>query len=199
MRTSDRDAPTPTDDELMLAVQDGRLDRLGELFERHHVRLFNFLLRLTGNRAVAEDLVQEAFMRALHYRHTYRGGGSFVPWMYQVARNVSADHFRRHARELPLDEPEEGEELREEAPAALERLERSESVALLRRALMELPVDKREVLVLARFEMLPYKEIARLLDTTVGAIKVRVHRAVKQLRDRYRALAREAFPLEGRR
>lgn len=184
------DSGTPTDARLMLRVQGGELALMGVLFERHHQRMFNFFLRLTGNRQVAEDLVQECFLRMLRFRDTFRADGSYTAWMYQIGRNLSADHFRRHSRELLCEDERELDDVSPE-PLPLEELESSERVALVRRALMELPPDKREVLVLSRFELLKYEEIARLLDCTVGAIKVRVHRAVKELATAYRRLADE--------
>ena len=75
----------------MLAVRTGDAGQLGRLFERHHVTLFEFLYRTTGDRTGAEDLVQDVFVRILKYRHTYRDGSSFVTWMYRIARNARAD------------------------------------------------------------------------------------------------------------
>ena len=173
----------------MNQVKDGAVQKLGILFERHHRRLFNFSLRLTGDRQTAEDLVQEVFTRILKYRHTYRRDGDFEVWTYQMARNAAADHFKKRGRfpevdEEPLDVP---------SPAALplQEMESAERVELLRRALDELPVDKRELLVLGRFRNLKYEQIAELLGCTVGAVKVRMHRAVKDLRAVYLNLATE--------
>src|SRR5215510_1283143 len=92
--------PTVTDEALMTAVREGDLAKLGLLFERHHANLFDFLTWMTGNRGVAEDLVQDIFVRILKYRATYRDGGSFETWLYRIARNARADYFR--ARE-PLE------------------------------------------------------------------------------------------------
>jgi hypothetical protein len=79
-----------TDHDLMLAVRDGELDALGELFERHHGPLFGFLSKLTGQRTAAEDITQIVFQRMLKYRHTYRDDGSFTAWMYHLARRCAA-------------------------------------------------------------------------------------------------------------
>lgn len=67
----------PDDEQVMAQVRDGRVEMLAILFERHHVRLFNFFLRLTASRSASEDLVQEVFLRMLKYRHTYRGDSKF--------------------------------------------------------------------------------------------------------------------------
>jgi len=172
----------------MHQVSQGNVARLGLLFERHHARLFNFCLRLTGSPQTSEDLVQEVFYRILKYRHTYRPQSDFLVWTYQMARNAAADHYRKHQR-LVTGGDEAAAETAAGEPLALGELESAEALDLLGRALERLPLAQRELLVLARFRHLDYQQIAELLDTTVGAVKVRVHRAVKQLRDVYRQLA----------
>lgn len=195
--SGDPTAMSPSDEELMTMVKDGEVGELGPLFERHHSRLYQFCLRMTGTPALAEDLVQEVFHRMLRYRHTFRGDSLFLPWMYRMARNACADHFRKTGADQPLGEREENRA--DERTDALARLEETEAISLLRQALLELPFDKREVLVLSRFEARRYKEIAELLDCSVGAVKVRVHRAIGELRSTYLRLlaAAEAGDLAG--
>ena len=183
---SDSEAAT-SDGELMAAVREGDLAQLGVLFDRHHVGLFNFFLRLTGNRQLSEDLVQEAFIRILKYRKTFRPPGDFRPWLYRLARNAAAAHFRKHGRDrLPAGEPEERACA---SPLALAEMERAENARLLRAALLRLPYERREVLLLSRFGELRYEQIAELLGCTTGAVKLRVHRAVRQLREIFDSLA----------
>ena len=76
------------DERVMQAVRSGDAERLGTLFERHHVALYEFLYRTTGDASTAEDLVQDVFVRILKYRHTYRDGYPFLTWMYRIARNA---------------------------------------------------------------------------------------------------------------
>jgi RNA polymerase sigma-70 factor (ECF subfamily) len=179
----------PNDGELMKAVQGGDLSQLGLLFERYHVAVYRYCLRMTSKPELSEDMVQEAFTRVLKYAHTFREGTNFRAWMFRVARNVCNDHFRKHQRETPLEEPEARVS---EEPLVAETLERAEDLGRLRVALAQLPDDRRELLILSRFERRKYDEIAQLLDCSVGAVKVRVHRAVKQLREIYLELASEA-------
>src|SRR5262245_12540646 len=95
--------PTPTDSTLMERVRAGDLEQLSELFERHHRRLYQFFLKLARDRSVAEDLVQEVFVRVLKYRHTWREEAEFVPWMFALARNAAVDQFRSRARDSKRD------------------------------------------------------------------------------------------------
>lgn len=181
-----RSVSEASDEELMMQVKDGDTQRLGILFERHQARLYQFCLRMTGSAALAEDLVQDVFTRMLRYSRTFRADSHFLPWAYRLARNATNDHFRKHRHEPPM--PEETAPQVDGTPGAQDRLVTAEASALLRRALLELPEDKREVLVLSRFHSLKYQEIAELLECSEGAVKVRVHRAVKQLRETYEAL-----------
>ncbi len=171
----------PLDDALIMsAVKEGRLEMLAILFERHHVRLFNFFLRLTRDRERSEDLVQELFVRILKYRHTFRADGSFTAWVYQIARHVHLSQLRRQRPELPLDEILDRQPDPTESPS--HRLVREEEEDLLRRALERLPLRKRELLLLSRQPDLKYKDLAVLFECSLGAIKVSVHRAVHDLR-----------------
>ncbi len=181
-----------TDGEVMMRVRGGDVEQLSILFERHHARLFNYCLRLTGDRETSRDLVQEVFFRMLKYRATYREEGTFLPWLYRLARNVCMDHLRGPRREVPHEE--DAPEPVAAGPQPAETVERREETRLLGRALRELPVEKRELLVMARFASLGYDEIAQVLGCTVGAVRVRVHRALRELGIHYRRLAGEATP-----
>lgn len=164
----------------MTALQEGDVSRLALLFERHHRALFNFFLRLTGERQASEDLVQDVFLRILKYHATYRPGSQYRAWMYQLARHAYLDRRKPATQEVPLDVLAEDTPSR--APAASETLQRDQQAALVRRALARLPEDKREVLVLSRYQGLSYEQVGTLLGIEVGAVKVRVYRAVRALR-----------------
>ena len=165
----------------MLAVRDGDLTKLGSLFERHHLAVFDYLCRMTGNRATEEDLVQDVFMRVLKYRGTFRKDGRFETWLFRIARNARADHFRRSGRIEQM--PDEGVDAPSPEPGPAHLLERDRDVARLQRALLLLRDDKRELIVLARYREMTHEQIGDLLGIDAGAVKVRLHRAVKDLRD----------------
>jgi RNA polymerase sigma-70 factor (ECF subfamily) len=181
----------PNDHELMIAVRAGDVRQLGELFERHHRRLYGFFVRLTNQPSVSEDLVQIVFYRILKYRHTYRDEGKFSAWFYHLARKVAADHFRKHAATPTPADPADLHEQADPDPQPSEQAATTEDVSFLRAALARLPLEQREVLVLSRLQHLNYQEIARLLDCSVGAVKVRAHRALKELRDVYFKIRKE--------
>ncbi len=174
------------DEEVMLMVRDGSAEMLGVLFERYEKPLFNFYVGLTKDRPASEDLVQEVFVRILKYRRSYKPGTNFRPWIYQIARNARADQMKKnvpHAEQTEAAEPMQ-------APA--NSLESDQQHAILRRALDELPEEKREILLLSRFQGLRYEEIAQMLGCQVGAVKVRVHRALQELREVFVRLERGA-------
>jgi RNA polymerase sigma-70 factor (ECF subfamily) len=176
-----------SDSELMRQVRGGRTVALATLFERHHTRVYRYCLRMTGNRAAAEDLVQDVFMKMLKYKATFKEDSELVPWMFGIARNSCLAHLKRRAAEqVPATVP--AEEVPEEPHDEPHDQRQTE---LVRQALLKLPPERREVLVLSRYEYKSYDEIARVLDCSVGAVKVRVHRAMKQLREIYLDMAGE--------
>jgi RNA polymerase sigma-70 factor (ECF subfamily) len=175
-----------TDEDLMAAVREGDLANLGPLFERHHASLFEFLSRVTGDRLGAEDLVQDVFVRILKYRATYRNGACFETWMFRIARNARADYYRSRPRLEPL--AEEAFNRPEPAGGPGSQLEASRDRARLRRALLALPEDKRELIVLARYHHMKHERIAELLGIDAGAVKVRLHRALRELREAFQQI-----------
>jgi len=172
-----------TDNDLMILVRDGRVEKMAVLFERHHVMLFNFFLRLTGNRNISEDLVQDVFVRMLKYRSTYQGQNKFMLWIFRIARNAHIDFLRKKKNEVSMDEHWYEEPSSD--PLPLEKTEKAQDAMRLNQALAKLPVKKREVLLLSRFQNMKQKEIAELLGCRTGAVKAMIHRAVKDLGKAY--------------
>lgn len=161
-------------------VREGRVERLTLVFERHHLHLYNFFLRLTGQRGASEDLVQEVFLRLIRYRASYRSGSPFAPWMWQIARNVHCDHMKGLHAHVPLDELQEGLPDDREGPDG--HALRDQDAAHLQVALARLDPSKRELLLLSRNPDLAYKDLAPLMACSVGTLKVQVHRALKELK-----------------
>jgi len=176
-----------TDETLMNSVRAGDVAKLGLLFERHHAPLYDFLARMTGNAAAAEDLVQEVFVRVLKYRATWRDEGRFETWLYRIARNARVDYFKSRAAYPETNSEEIGAALDRpsQQPLPSDMLARDREVARLQRALTMLRDDKRELIVLARYQGMKLDAIAELLGVEVGTVKVRLHRAVKELRETF--------------
>jgi RNA polymerase sigma-70 factor (ECF subfamily) len=187
-----------SDHNAMVAVVGGNLAAIGTIYENRRRALFRFFFRLTGRQNASEDLVHEVFLRMIRYRHTYelrpRAGDesadTFESWMYRIARNAFADQSRRKSREAPAVEGE-----MEAVPSAhmspFEAVARQQDLSLLYRALRALTEEQRELIVLARFEGLSYREIGQVLGCEATAVKGRVFRAMKDLSQIHSELLKE--------
>jgi RNA polymerase sigma-70 factor (ECF subfamily) len=172
----------------MFRVQDGDLDKMGPLFEKYHKIMFNHFLLQTNSEQLSEDLVQELFYRILKYRHTYRGEGKFTTWMFAIAHNVRIEHFRKNGKKTePLDVTDR---ISSEDPTPDEILDRYHEKELIRKALLKLSEEKREVLILSRFQDKKYEEIAEITGSNIGTIKSRVYWALRDLSRIYRTMTR---------
>ena len=178
-----------TDENLMLAVRNGDVGKLGLLFDRHHRALFDFFFRLTGRRPVADDLVQDVFFRILKYRKTFRDESWFKAWMFHIARNARFDYYRSHKAEEILED--DADAFRSSSPLPGQQLEDRQQALLLECALFKLSPEKREVLILSRYQDMKYEQIAELMNCEVGTVKTRVHRALNELRDIFLQLSSE--------
>ncbi|MBL7853509.1 MAG: RNA polymerase sigma factor [Cyclobacteriaceae bacterium] len=177
-----------TDEQLMEAVKNGDLSKASLLFERYHVRIYNFLLRMTAHREMAEDLAQNVFVRLLRYRNTYKPELPFKAWIYQLARHAFSDYYQQAKKQrwVPLAS---ATEMKDELQQALEQEELERKLIS---ALARLDDDARELLVLTRFQHLKYDEVAAQLGLTVANVKVKVHRAIGHLRNLYFQLETQA-------
>jgi RNA polymerase sigma-70 factor (ECF subfamily) len=182
-----------TDEELMVAVREGRLDQLELLFGRYRQSLYEFFSRLTGNRVASEDLVQEVFVRILKYRGSYRETNRFVTWMYQIGRNARADYLRKH-RIVPKEAAGVLSGPEHDITTPSRQLEESEERALLECALMRMSESNRELLILARYQEMKKDDIAEILGIEPRVVKSRVHRAMKELREVFLRLRSDRSP-----
>lgn len=175
----------------MHRVKEGQLKELAILFERYHVRLFNFFLKHTADKEVSQDLTQNLFYRVLKYRSSYKEESSFKSWLYQMARNVQNDYYMKSRKEKErfyrVEEHEKN--IAEDAEAFTE-----DDYGRLDSALAKLDDSQREILILSRYQGLKYEEISKITNASVSAIKVQVHRAIKQLRSLYFNLKDTGIP-----
>ncbi len=171
-----------SDENIMLAVCEGQIEKLGLLFERYHIKLFNFFLRTTTDRDLSHDLTQNVFERILKYKKSYKEGASFKTWFYSIARNVKIDYFKKKKVETtPFDSFDTERNLGIRNTEF--DLDKNEKVSILYQSLNELPNEKREILILSQLEELEYNEIAQIFDITENAARVKVHRALKELKE----------------
>ncbi|MGE5128329.1 MAG: RNA polymerase sigma factor [Sphingomonadaceae bacterium] len=187
------DADRYDDDDLPLARKAQGGDRLAfaELARRHQDRLFRFLLRLTGSRDDALDLVQESFLRAWQALPRWRPEAKFATWLFGIARNAAVDLLRRRG----VVETAASEELPgrpDTAATPLARIEATERLRLLERALAVLSPEHREILLLREVEEMAYEDIAATLSVGEGTVKSRLSRARAAVLTEFRRLARES-------
>ncbi len=172
-----------TDEQIMEAVKNGDLQQASILYARYHLRIFNFLARMTMDREQGEDLTQNVFLRLLKYRKSYREGMRFQAWIYQMARNAFSDHY--HAHKKKIRQFVDVEQIGNKASSAQEDMEQAEKEALLYKSMALLSEDQRELLLLTRYQHMKYEEVAVIMETSVANIKVKVHRAIAKLREHY--------------
>jgi len=172
--------------DLLARFRAGDSSAFGELVEAMGPRLKGFYLRMGATEAIAEDLVQEVFLRVLQRSGRYRPAGRLDAYLLRIARNLWVDRQRRRE---PASMPELVGEAVDPAPGPAEQAGTRDRAELLRRALAELEDGHREVLELAVLQELPYREVAGILGIPVGTVKSRVFYALRRLRARLEALA----------
>ncbi len=170
------------DEQVMHLVQNGKLNYMELIFNRYKKPLYNYFLKCTLDADDSSDLTQIVFVRVMKYRASFKPDHDFRIWLFQIARNLVKDHFRKmkvHRDQFnPVDHlPEHAAE-----DTAGEQAERE---VRLHKALAKLPPEKRELLVMSKFQGMKYEQIAEIRDMTVSAIKVQVHRTIAQLRKIY--------------
>ncbi|MEN3939950.1 sigma-70 family RNA polymerase sigma factor [Prosthecobacter sp. SYSU 5D2] len=179
----------PEDDEdihLMIALAGGNDPALNVLMRRWHVRLTGYLDRLCGSHATACDLAQETFVRVYKHRHRFRPAQKFSTWLFAIATNLARNHARWQKRHpVTLMEPEQvsGLPLECELPCPSGSLEQQERAAAVRDAILKLPPEQKETLILSTYEGMSHAEIAEIMDTTEKVVEMRLYRARKHLKE----------------
>jgi len=165
----------------MRKIQSGKLHLLEEIFHRYSKRLFNYFLKSSLDKEESEDMTQITFIRVMKYRKSFDPDRSFETWVFQIARNILKDHFNKMKRQKEHFNP------MEEYPEVIEETHgvEAEQEKRLYAAMSKLPDDKRELLVMSKFQKMKYEQIASIRQTSVNAIKVQVHRTIALLRMLY--------------
>lgn len=170
-----------------------------ELVHRYHRQAYNIAYRMTGNHADAEDLTQEAFIRAFRFFGQYKRELPFDSWLYKIMSNVFVDTLRRRpkAQVRSLDAPvvtEDGEaslEIPDNAAGPEETVLSEEMDHRIQAALNSLSEDFRLAVIYADVEGLSYEEIAEAMQCSIGTVRSRLHRGRKMLRDRLKNFTTE--------
>ena len=166
-----------TDESLMLSVKNDDLDKAAILYERYKKKLYSFFLYKNYNdQERSEDSVQQVFYRMIKYRKSYKEDSNFKTWLYSIANNV---HYQEFKQQVQL------EDIRASYPINETHTDTNDDHQALHQALNLLAEPHREVLLMSKFWGLKYEEIAEINNCTVGVIKTRVFRALKDLREAY--------------
>jgi RNA polymerase sigma-70 factor, ECF subfamily len=164
-------------------------DLLDRLIEQYQHRLLRYLIYLSGNRELAEDLFQETWIRVLERGHQYDGKHEFSTWLYAVARNLTIDYLRKKSP-LSLDGMIDGQmederhaplEPADTRPMAWEVVQQHEQAERISAALVSIPVEYRETVVLRFQEGLALDEIAVVTGVPLGTVKSRLYRGLNML------------------
>lgn len=172
---------------LMLRYQQGDERAFDRLVERYSPCVWALLTRFLGPLERREDLVQEVFLRVIRARARYIPEARFSTWLYRIVFNLCVNETERRRMGPALEIGAEGtstEWVDEGAAPPAEALERSDRVQAVRQAIAALPSRQRMALILAKYEELPYAEVARVLESSEPAVKSMIHRARETLRER---------------
>ncbi|WP_291428679.1 RNA polymerase sigma factor [Deinococcus sp.] len=179
--------PVPADlvsPELLARLVAGEEAAWFEFVQEYEGRMYGYLYRLEGNSEDALDLTQEVFYRAWRSIRTFRPGERVLPWLYQVARNTQIEsHRRKQLQRFSLEQAREdvGFEVTSEKRSPVQAAESADAQDRVQRALLRLPPEYREAVVLRFVEDLSYDEIAQIQGVALGTAKSRVFRAKEQL------------------
>ncbi len=190
------DTAIPFDDAVLVRqCVRGDLTAFEPLVVKYQDRIYNLCWRMCGDRQAAEDLTQEAFLKAFESLGTFRGASGFFTWLYRIATNLALSYRRTERRQIHLAAGDQWDDMPSQA-ARLHRavreandqpdaaVERDEVRRIVWQAIQELDDEHRSVVVLRDMEGLDYAEMAEVLGVPAGTIKSRLHRARMAIRER---------------
>lgn len=189
-----------SDEDLLAAFRKGQREAFGVLVRRYEGELYGYLRRYLGDGELADDVFQNTFLQVFTKIRQYEQGRPVRPWLYTIATNQAIDALRRASRHQALSLDQEREELRgadmpqlmgfleSRGPSPLDHVQGEERRQLVRAGVERLPAFLRQVVVLAYYQGLPYKEIADIMGIPVGTVKSRLHAALVRLHEAWSAL-----------
>lgn len=176
---------TPGDEtELIRQAVAGDQEAFESLVLEHQNRLFTAMTHVCGGVHDAEEVTQEAFIRAFLKLDTFQQNSQFFTWLYRIAFNIALSRKRRKRAKISLDQQREdiGNDVIDQSEAVDAGMIRSDQITLVRSAMSQLTEQHRGILVLREMNEASYEEIAEILDLSIGTVRSRLNRARKQLR-----------------
>ncbi len=176
------------DSDLVDAMAAGDVYAMEVLYDRYNRAVFSFAYRILGDREVAEDILQEVFLRAWRSARKFsEGRGAFITWLLSITHNMAIDDIRRQNRRPRKAESADPvlmlTNVRDENPSVEEQAVLGNTRDIIRDALKTLPEAQRTAIELAYFKGLTQREIAEALDEPLGTIKTRMRLAIRKLRE----------------
>jgi RNA polymerase sigma-70 factor (ECF subfamily) len=191
----------PGDEELLMQFQEGKREAFGVLLKRYEGELYGYLRRYLGDSNLADDVFQNTFVQVIKKVSQYEPGRPVRPWLYTIATNQAIDALRRQGRHQAVSLDQDREEasaaempqllglLESRGPSPLEQLQSEERRQLVRASVDRLPDFLRQVVVLAYYQGLKYRDIADILNIPVGTVKSRLHSALVKLAEAWSSVA----------
>ena len=172
----------PTDDKALIeAFQKGDDFAFVSLYNRYKGPVYTFCLKMLFDRDLAQDVMQETFLRIYENRDRLLNAHSFKAWTFTIARNQCLNQFRRSSKHVGLDEESISTAPETAVLTQVANLEKSEQVALVNHFLGQLKPEYREVIILREYQNLTYDEIAAVTRSTLSAVKSRLFKARRKL------------------
>lgn len=168
--------------DLVQRARDGDDEAFGVIVETYRDRLFGLAIGMLRNRAAAEDVVQEAFIKAYRNLKSFRGDASIYTWLYRIAVNTAHNYMRRARRTKEVDFEDVAPVIEAAGPNPAEKAANAELGEAIDNAIQALPPRQREVFILHYFERMTHREIAETLGVTEGAVKANFFHAVQKLK-----------------
>ena len=188
-----------SDEELLALFRQGTHEAFGVLVRRYEGELFGYLRRYLGDSDLADDVFQNTFLQLYTKIQQYEPGRPVKPWLYAIATNQAIDALRREGRHQTVRLFQEGDDakdadmpnlstlLESRGPSALEHLQTEERKQLIRGTVEKLPDFLKQVVILAYYQGLKYKDIADIMSIPVGTVKSRLHSALCKLQEAWAA------------
>ncbi|MCP8616734.1 RNA polymerase sigma factor SigX [Salirhabdus salicampi] len=162
-------------------------DVFHELYEKYHHDLFRFLFYMVKDRSLAEDLVQDVYVKVLKSFHSFKGESSEKTWLYSIARHVAIDYLRKQKRKKRrvmdvFNWDDKGDFIPDEKPLPEEIAQKNEEIGKMYQCLHQCTIDQQSVVILRYIQMLSIQETADVLGWTESKVKTTQHRAIKTLK-----------------